>query len=290
MSSLTATPTAKATPSNTATCWYPDKSTEATNDRPCNSGNEGGFSACCGADNICLSNGYCILGGVFINRGSCTDQSWSDKACPQQCRDGVPNHGTTIYQCEDVDTNPLVACDSVSNCGTSNFSFPSYNYVIREYQVASLGLSSGFTITTDAADAATSTTTFPEVDTTSSLPVAGTTSCAAEQSLQAAFDREQNKVVAVGAGLGVPLGLLLILIPILFWLERKKGNRRVIEQGLNGGSRIDNIDLGVQKGTTLGSPIEVGDDRAYQELAADGTADGAAFELANGRNGSLYRK
>ena len=288
MSALTATPTAKATPSTTATCWYPDQSTEATNDRPCNSGN--GFSACCGADNICLSNGYCILGGVFINRGSCTDQSWKDGACPQQCRTGTPNHGTTIYQCEDQDINPLVACDTVSNCPNGNFSFPSYNYVIRDYQVASLGLSSGFTITTDAADAATSTTSFSEIATTSSLPVAGTTSCAAEQSLQAAFEREQNKVVAVGAGLGVPLGLLLLLIPILFWLERKRGNRRVIEQGMNRGSRIDNVDSGVQKGMSFGSPTELGEDRAYQELAADGTGDGAAFELPNGRHGSLYRK
>ena len=96
---LTATSAATTTPSSTLPCWYPDKSTAATDDRPCNNGNEGGFSACCGQDNICLTNGYCILGGVFINRGSCTDQSWSDGACPQQCREGALSNTACFARC-----------------------------------------------------------------------------------------------------------------------------------------------------------------------------------------------
>ena len=93
-------------------------------------------------------------------------------------------------------------------------------------------------------------------------------------------------MTAVGAGLGVPLGLLLILIPIFFWLERKKTKRRNIQQSTNGSYEVSNAYQDTQRGTSLKLPAEARGDRAYQELAADGTT----YELAARQNQSSYKE
>src|SRR5262245_38555292 len=75
-------------------CFFPNGDT--VDDTPCKSGD--GNSTCCGPGYACLSNGLCAVSeylsfanfyswesGWFV-RGSCTDKSWTDPACPQFCR------------------------------------------------------------------------------------------------------------------------------------------------------------------------------------------------------------
>jgi hypothetical protein len=77
-----------------ATCYNPNGS-EAKNDKPCfpNQAN----STCCGAGLACLSNNLCGITelpsdpkstfglGEWFVRGSCTDKSFTDKACLNRC-------------------------------------------------------------------------------------------------------------------------------------------------------------------------------------------------------------
>ena len=59
-----------------------DSGTDASGDIPCDPYAQ--VSACCGAGSICISNLYCYA--AFFETpsvtGTCTDQSFSDPACP----------------------------------------------------------------------------------------------------------------------------------------------------------------------------------------------------------------
>ena len=72
-------------------CCYPS-GVQQPDDIPCNASASNG--ACCGPNDICLTNGFCFqVGGVqSLVRGSCTDELWSSQSCPQICSDGnCPN-------------------------------------------------------------------------------------------------------------------------------------------------------------------------------------------------------
>lgn len=65
-------------------CYYPNGE-KAEGDSPCNPDTDASF--CCGSssDSSCLNNLLCQDGKGRVIRGSCTDQSWTDPACPQYC-------------------------------------------------------------------------------------------------------------------------------------------------------------------------------------------------------------
>ena len=63
-------------------CYFPDGS-PAMSDTPCGTGLN---SACCAAGSYCLSNGLCIT-NMILNRGSCTDPSWTAEECAPYCLD-----------------------------------------------------------------------------------------------------------------------------------------------------------------------------------------------------------
>ena len=199
---------------------------------------------------------------------------------------GNPSGGGLLVQCNPgTGTQILVACDNTDSCNSSNFTFPDYNYILRDYQVESFGLSSAVTITTSnsatvSASATAASSGSSSSSTTSLQPVstAPSTTCAGEGPLQAAVQTEQQKVVAVGAGVGVPLGVLFLSFLALFLLERRK------RRGTSGkDSHYKAQPLGIRPGPQQRNSqhrwrAEMDEDRAKHELGGDG----ARSELASG--------
>ena len=58
---------------------------------PCNA--SAANSGCCYANEYCLTNGLCInqalVGGNRLSRVGCTDKTWEDPACFQECKTGT---------------------------------------------------------------------------------------------------------------------------------------------------------------------------------------------------------
>lgn len=71
------------------TCYWPNGKSADNKTTPCNTSAES--SHCCGPDDACLSNGYCLqTRGVFANRlgrAACTDPSLPSLYCASYCTD-----------------------------------------------------------------------------------------------------------------------------------------------------------------------------------------------------------
>ncbi|PNY24999.1 Uncharacterized protein TCAP_05081 [Tolypocladium capitatum] len=89
-------------------CYFPDGSI-ATQDTPCR--DDTPQSTCCGQGYACLSNNICMatgsvpktLGASAYVRGSCTDKSWRNGACPNFCADPATDNvkgGEGMGRCE----------------------------------------------------------------------------------------------------------------------------------------------------------------------------------------------
>lgn len=92
-------------------CYYPNGN--LVSDTPCNRGS--GNSTCCPPGYACLSNGLCGITEFISNidkfdrsaawyiRGTCTDKTWTDPACPRFCitaSDGDDlSTGAVVEQC-----------------------------------------------------------------------------------------------------------------------------------------------------------------------------------------------
>lgn len=69
-----------------STCYFPN-GTISTDTFPCNT--DGHASACCPADSACLDSPLCWTSWQELTRGTCSDSSWSDSACPAFCETGT---------------------------------------------------------------------------------------------------------------------------------------------------------------------------------------------------------
>jgi hypothetical protein len=66
-------------------CHFPD-GIQATGNTPCYK--NGSVSVCGGPGFTCLSNGLCQQGQNLF-RGTCTDSTWKNDACPNFCTSGM---------------------------------------------------------------------------------------------------------------------------------------------------------------------------------------------------------
>lgn len=78
---------ALASPATAATCFkyvgqIGDSGTDDSGDVPCDP--NANVSACCGAGSICISNLHCFNDAITTPQvpGTCTDQSFTNPACP----------------------------------------------------------------------------------------------------------------------------------------------------------------------------------------------------------------
>lgn len=209
------------------TCYWPNGAV-AQGYVPCNLDQTN--SMCCAdqEQSACLSNGLCLwLGDFSIDRGGCTDSSWASGACVQTCRSDPDDGHADVTQCIN-NTVGLEWC-----CGFNNDCCSGSGGVIAVGVAASTGGSfyavsmpgSSSTSATASSGSATTSTTPNSPSITS--PSFMLTSQAAPSATLCSNSKTTSKCheVAVGAGVGVPLGLAFTIVLGLFLLEQWKRKR-----------------------------------------------------------------
>ncbi|PWY82078.1 hypothetical protein BO70DRAFT_429164 [Aspergillus heteromorphus CBS 117.55] len=213
----------------TATCYFPEGNV-ATDYMPCS---DSGDSFCCNEDSICLSNGLCISmhQPYVLGRGACTTKSWNDTSvCDDVCHGITTAWGTacSLILYSDVDGEQLYCPNSIISNGTSSIGCAdgvSPIKVATGSPIFGVAFLADATVLTNSSDTSTTTTTSTNVTTSSS----NTTTCAVSTTTtdDANVARKSNDVshstlVAVGAGVGVPLGIIALASLAFAYYERQK--------------------------------------------------------------------
>ncbi|KAL3470224.1 hypothetical protein BJX99DRAFT_267632 [Aspergillus californicus] len=192
---------------STATCYYPNGN-PATRDVQCTSGAN---SSCCGRGSICLDNGFCLSATqpFGLSRGSCTDPKFDIDECPKACTDIQTNGGCDIVLYNNTDDGIYYCCNSIVNNATGKQ--PTCAWDVEPFTLASARLIPGVALLDDYVVRSDDTnTTAPS---TESDP-----ECAAS-------DTASKNNAAIGAGVGVPLGVVaLAAIGWALYERRKRTN------------------------------------------------------------------
>ncbi|KAF2655380.1 hypothetical protein K491DRAFT_692976 [Lophiostoma macrostomum CBS 122681] len=224
----------------TTSCYFPDGST--TQDTPCNP--KSANSTCCGPGYACLSNHLCSVTSQvplsiadlspYYVRASCTDPTWTSTECPQFCTNATNGDNLGVggmgvgkcdgnasldrYYCRDERTKDL--SDGVL-CGDQEYYF-------------------GF-------EGFPTTVTVIGGDSTSTPSTTSTTAPASSQHPVSSGDNR----VALGAGLGVGLGVpLLLAFGVITLLWSRSRPIRVAELGAE----------------SLGSPSPIAEGKVASQL------------------------
>ena len=229
-----------------ATCYYPDQSVAPY--RPCNS-TVGVGSACCGSKDACSTSGLCFGSAGFMYRGGCTAKDWNAEACSSQCRDcdfPTPhdyflcytfadsikvalNSFSNIYPCPIVNgsfpNNALWCCGASEGtdaakagcCYTSTFSpfIPGFAFLPADKETNALSSAAPSVVISSSYVVVTSSVTTPTISTV--LPISTPT--------PHRVSATSEKTLAVGAGVGAPLGALLLSGLCIFLIQKHR--RRV---------------------------------------------------------------
>ncbi|KAL3486854.1 hypothetical protein BJX62DRAFT_241540 [Aspergillus germanicus] len=191
---------------NSRTCFFPSGAV-ASDSVPCSSDV---YTSCCGTNDLFLSNGLCLSVDhqpYVLSRGGCTDPEWGSD-CPQYCRDNNPEGGcsivnlnyylgTSTYCC-----GTLIANDSTVICpnNASDFQVPTGHALVGYAMLANISTLDAVTTSSSINDTVTNTT------------VVDSTSCT----------NGTCHSTAIGAGVGVPLGVIARASLIWAFFERKR--------------------------------------------------------------------
>ena len=200
------------------TCYYPNGSI-APDDRPCNASAQ--QSACCPQEDACMNNGLCFGASSqrpnVLSRNTCTDSNFQDDACPQYCADVNPESSTIVFPvssdahdnfcCSTYGGNNNSQCDIPTQGSTQPFRLNNAAMITNRTSGEAKLLNE--TSSTQQAAPAPATVT---VSATGGPILAQTSSVASSSSHDA----------AIGAGVGVPLGVLLLASLVLLFLEHRK--------------------------------------------------------------------
>ncbi|EEP79395.1 predicted protein [Uncinocarpus reesii 1704] len=202
-----------------ATCYFPDGS-EAKRDVPCKSN---GATFCCRYNDICMSNGICMGVGdqpYVMSRGTCTDREWKAEGCPSVCRGPKDNAdggvAITVFR---GGKHPTYCCGGITTKGDTKvcdnedlpFSLQDGEMIFGHAALSNV-VSSASATETD-----TTPTTPPAISPPSNSPSSG--SCSSK-----------SREVAIGAGVGVPLGIIALFAIGGMIFERRK-RKAYIAQG-----------------------------------------------------------
>ncbi|KAI1498866.1 hypothetical protein F5X99DRAFT_411692 [Biscogniauxia marginata] len=94
-------------------CYFLDGSVSTWSYR-CDNGTSG-HSACCQPGATCWSNGVCQYVDEGVQdwlRVGCTDKTWKDPACLDQCQEQSPDTSTGIRPCDGIDKGNRYCCDT----------------------------------------------------------------------------------------------------------------------------------------------------------------------------------
>lgn len=224
-------------PSVIATCYYPDGSTPDQDYVPCNTTTDSSHSACCASGDACSATGYCFGSSGFPYRGACTDSTWNATECCPACKDSATHSFSVVYHCPYVNGSAtgLWCCGAQEGspeanagcCNTTLFdpmdSGGFQHFFVPEAEEASTTSTSTVVATLSLSTTLTSATA--SGSTTSSLSASsGTpTNLSNAQSAAKKTSSTSNHDGAIGAGIGVPLGVLLLAsLGALFLRERRR--------------------------------------------------------------------
>ncbi|KAF2469323.1 uncharacterized protein BDR25DRAFT_343722 [Lindgomyces ingoldianus] len=200
-------------PRTLALCYYPNGAI-ATSDVPCSSSGE---STCCASGYACLSNNLCKLtqqAGAGLARsayarGSCTDQSWKSDHCSSFCltpsKSGgnvrkCDNYDGDVYYCMN-DTTTDLSLDSACAGAAELHTFSGSPTVITTIGVVPTTSFTSTILTTNPA------VTIPAISASPS-----------------SVSSPRDYSVAIGTGVGIPLGVLSVGI-LIFLFTRYQRNK-----------------------------------------------------------------
>ncbi|KAI0459541.1 hypothetical protein F5B21DRAFT_455236 [Xylaria acuta] len=186
-------------------CYYP-KGNPSGGDIPCGDGVN--HSHCCAFDAICLSNKLCLhsTGSFELSRGSCTDPTWQSPKCPSHCTNVSIDMGIPLSLHRFGDSMPSQYC-----CGTT----------ILKSGGLSLGCAwSPQPFTLEPGDIIADRGVLKNYI----LAGSGKSNSTCPANLTCPMDTSPNAVLAVGAGVGIPLGIFLIAT--LSWALWERYHRR----------------------------------------------------------------
>ncbi|KAJ5427202.1 hypothetical protein N7465_002272 [Penicillium sp. CMV-2018d] len=197
-------------------CYFPSGDV-ALDDVPCFSG--AADSPCCSKNSICLSNGLCygISQPYSLSRGSCTNKDWpAGSGCDDKCSDAtnMRNKGCALPFYHIIDKKPYYCANSVVVNSSGDLAC---------YAGSPFTLNSGELVSGKAALA-----NYTSVDTSSNTTSdSSTTACPTTPSDENKGGNDEtegknNNAVAIGAGVGIPLGVLLLTALGWALFERRK--------------------------------------------------------------------
>lgn len=193
---------------STRQCYYPNHQ-PATGTYPCSAAD---VTHCCGSSAICLSNGYCMdLAQPFtLSRGGCTSDTWA-AGCPTECSQSIfasggssivnifynSTTGVSDYCCG----TPIAASDGSTVC---QYNQPSFTLPQASILPGYAALE-GYTNTASSGNTSTSPTATASTSTSNSA--------------------DNSRDIALGAGLGIPLGLIALGSLVWGYYERRRANQ-----------------------------------------------------------------
>ncbi|GIC86338.1 uncharacterized protein Aud_002707 [Aspergillus udagawae] len=176
---------------STRQCYFPNGT--PSGDVPCSSDEATG---CCTSGDICLSNGICLNVAhqpYVASRGSCTDKEWGN-GCPRYCKDVNRDGGCSIINLTYINGIATYCCGTPITNGTN---------VICPEGMDSFQIATGHALTGVAL-----------LSNVSSSP-ATTAPSSSDTAAQSCHD------TAIGAGVGVPLGVIALMALTWALFERK---------------------------------------------------------------------
>ncbi|KAJ5947463.1 hypothetical protein N7466_000478 [Penicillium verhagenii] len=208
------------------TCYFPEGNV-ASGTYPCTSDD---ITSCCGTGGICLTNGFCldVSQPFVVSRGGCTSKAWGD-GCPTQCQDVTKSEGASIINLSLINGTSLYCCGTPIYNGTE---------IVCPYG-DSFTMDDGEIILGRAA--LTNATTVSSSNATNSTSVVSSNSSTTSSSASSVPSSGNSHDVAIGAGVGVPLGLIALgTIAWALW-ERRRANKlsqSLVAQGSYTGSSM----------------------------------------------------
>ncbi|KAJ5933899.1 hypothetical protein N7454_006228 [Penicillium verhagenii] len=201
-----------ASASFSSQCYYPNGN-EST-DTPCYT--DGRVTHCCGEESICLTNQLClsVAQPFSLSRGSCTDKSWGTD-CPSTCRSAqeaagaavvwLTNGTTTSEEPQYCCNSAVVSANNTIVCSTVDGDFQNPFTISNGSAIANAAALSGL------------------VEESSSSTVANTTASGNYTAMTKSQSSCNNssKDVAIGAGVGIPLGVIALLLIVWAMWERR---------------------------------------------------------------------
>lgn len=213
--------------SSGTTCYYKggEQTSSDSSFTPCNPTNT--QTHCCDAGQTCVSNGLCFVKwDSSLNTGACTDSTWEDSSCFQQC-----GAFSTLYRC----SNNNWCCSNGGNttncCNDSGVSL----FTITGQALIQNGTAfvSGYNIA-PVADIVSSTSTATSTSasgTSSPTSSSGSQSATSPTSTSTSNSDSGALAAGLGAGLGVGIPLAIAVGALTYLLMRERKKNKALQQG-----------------------------------------------------------